>query len=115
MNSEPTLPPANNCFYCDEQLEKAPGGRGGKGIGPNHRTIDHVIPKSNGGLNRQANRVWACRWCNTSKGNKTIENWVRWLQRAEVSQWKETARRKRRKVIGRWMDGKIVAPVTNPH
>ena len=111
MTFEPSLPPSTNCFYCDEQLDKAPGGHGG--LGPNTRTIDHVIPKSNGGLGKQQNRVWACRWCNTSKGNKTVENWVRWLQRADIKEWKQVAARKRRKVIGRWMDGKIVASVTN--
>lgn len=105
---EPTLPRATNCFYCDEQLDKGPSGKGG--LGPNVRTIDHVVPKSAGGLGKLGNRVWACRWCNTSKGNKTVVNWIHWLTRADVKEWKQTAVRKRRKVLGRWMDGKIVLP-----
>ena len=34
-------------------------------------TLDHVIPKSRGGLNTWTNIVTACKDCNQKKGNKT--------------------------------------------
>ena len=38
----------------------------------NPPTRDHVTPVSKGGDNIKENVVPACRWCNTSKGNKII-------------------------------------------
>jgi len=34
-------------------------------------TLDHVVPKSRGGLNTWTNIVTACKDCNQKKGNKT--------------------------------------------
>lgn len=36
-------------------------------------TIDHVIPRSKGGLDSWENMVACCSPCNTKKGNKTLE------------------------------------------
>jgi 5-methylcytosine-specific restriction endonuclease McrA len=36
-------------------------------------TIDHVLPVSKGGANTIDNVQPLCRWCNTSKGTKTID------------------------------------------
>ena len=36
-----------------------------------HLTIDHVIPRSKGGLNTWENVVIACETCNQKKGNRT--------------------------------------------
>jgi 5-methylcytosine-specific restriction endonuclease McrA len=47
------------CAYC--------GGYG--------NTIDHVIPRSQGGLSTPANCVCACRKCNEEKANRTPEQW----------------------------------------
>ena len=106
---EPSLPPATNCFYCGEGLEKP---KRNNSHTPYTATIDHVVARRNGGLGKLNNRVWSCHWCNNSKGNKSVENWVLWL-RNQPHDLSAVAARKRRKVIGRWMDGKIVAPVTN--
>ena len=36
-------------------------------------TVDHVLPRSKGGLNTWENLVAACKKCNQKKGNKTPE------------------------------------------
>jgi 5-methylcytosine-specific restriction endonuclease McrA len=67
-------------------------------------TIDHVIPRSRGGVDSWENMVVACMPCNTHKGDKTPEEWGRPLYRkpkapfnkmtlalnkSNVSEWKE--------------------------
>jgi 5-methylcytosine-specific restriction endonuclease McrA len=37
--------------------------------------VDHVMPKSRGGLDVETNLVCACRSCNRSKKDKTPEEW----------------------------------------
>lgn len=39
-------------------------------------TKDHVIPRSRGGANTPENIVWACRNCNSAKGDRTPEEWL---------------------------------------
>jgi hypothetical protein len=51
------------CWYCNCLLTKKT------------LTVDHVIPVSRGGVDRPRNLVAACKWCNTSKSNKTIPEW----------------------------------------
>lgn len=41
-------------------------------------TCDHVIPLVRGGSNEHANLATACRSCNSSKGDKTLEEWPRY-------------------------------------
>ncbi len=48
------------CCYCGEQ---------------NQLSIDHLIPKSKGGSDEADNMVWACRSCNSAKGNTDILDW----------------------------------------
>jgi 5-methylcytosine-specific restriction endonuclease McrA len=40
------------------------------------RTADHVIPHSKGGTRTLTNLVAACSTCNTSKGDRTLAEWV---------------------------------------
>lgn len=51
------------CVYCGAKTE------------PLH--CDHVIPYSKGGSNDMDNLATSCQFCNTSKGNKTLEEWRR--------------------------------------
>jgi 5-methylcytosine-specific restriction endonuclease McrA len=45
-------------------------------------TIDHVLPIEQGGRHEAANIVLACGICNSSKGNRTPEQWIdRWYER----------------------------------
>lgn len=39
--------------------------------------LDHVIPKSRGGEHSLANLVAACKSCNSSKGTKSLSEWVK--------------------------------------
>ena len=50
------------CVYCGD--EKGPF------------EADHVIPKAKGGLDIESNLVCACRRCNRSKKDKTLEEWL---------------------------------------
>lgn len=38
-------------------------------------TVDHVLPIVRGGPNDDDNLVACCRYCNTSKGAKPVEEW----------------------------------------
>ncbi|MBU1023745.1 HNH endonuclease [bacterium] len=49
----------NTCQYCNSQ-EK-------------HMTVDHVIPKHNGGQTVWENLVCSCRACNSKKGGRTLK------------------------------------------
>jgi len=49
-----------SCYYCGEIKTLA---------------IDHVIPRKRGGSDSNENIVFACYWCNMSKGAKLIEEW----------------------------------------
>lgn len=44
--------------------------------GKKGKTVDHVIPKSKGGLTTPKNCVCACEKCNTKKGNTDKENFI---------------------------------------
>lgn len=43
--------------------------------------MDHLVPKSKGGWNSSDNSVWACKSCNSSKGNQNV---LRWLERKNM-------------------------------
>lgn len=47
------------CRYCGTQLKSG------------QRTLDHVLPKSRGGLRQPSNLVTACRPCNNRKAERT--------------------------------------------
>ena len=38
--------------------------------------VDHLIPRSRGGLDSADNTVWSCSTCNISRGNKGIFQWL---------------------------------------
>lgn len=42
-------------------------------------TIDHVTPKSAGGILNDANRLVVCRTCNEDKDNWSLKAWWNWL------------------------------------
>lgn len=57
----------NICYYCNKEI-----------IGK--KTIDHKIPVSKGGTNDKENLVLCCVHCNSQKGNKTEEEYKKWLK-----------------------------------
>lgn len=53
--------PVRECAYCGSDADI---------------TTDHVMPRSRGGSDAPDNIVWACRSCNSAKGNRTPEEWL---------------------------------------
>ncbi|MEE7442657.1 HNH endonuclease [Methylobacterium oryzae] len=70
------------CHYCDGQTFETQHCINGKWqrpagqVSPNEATIDHVIPKSQGGNSYPANLVLCCHTCNQEKGNKPYDEFV---------------------------------------
>src|SRR6266404_2884162 len=56
----------NSCAYCGTDLAL---------LGVQERTQDHVVPLSRGGLHEALNVVPSCKSCNSSKCDKTPEEW----------------------------------------
>jgi len=53
-----------HCGYCRRPLP-----------GPWAGVLDHAIPRSRGGSDGASNAVLACKPCDFTKGNRTIEEW----------------------------------------
>lgn len=56
------------CFYCSRPLNDY------------SRTVDHLIPKCDGGIKSNDNKVHACKSCNQLKGNMHPEHFVEALE-----------------------------------
>jgi 5-methylcytosine-specific restriction endonuclease McrA len=70
------------CCYCGLKAK----GVVGRGI----MTIDHVLPRAQGGSNDPINMVVACKPCNTKKADQTPEQArMRMLYPAREPQWDE--------------------------
>lgn len=54
------------CLYCRVDLNR-------RADDPRQLTLDHWVPKSQGGSNRVRNLVLACATCNRRKGDKPAE------------------------------------------
>ncbi|MCP3805475.1 polymorphic toxin-type HINT domain-containing protein [Allokutzneria sp. A3M-2-11 16] len=62
------------CEYCGREVVRRPSTPGVPGR-PDDAQIDHIEPKSRGGHGGDHNGAVACRNCNRSKSNKTLEEW----------------------------------------
>lgn len=58
------------CYYCGCILHLCSNGR-------TRMTIDHLIPKCNGGSDDIANLVPACKICNCKKGDKNPDEFIK--------------------------------------
>jgi 5-methylcytosine-specific restriction endonuclease McrA len=58
------------CFYCDQTLSVPPAGECNHTNGPDTATLDHIIPRSQGGSNEIRNLVLACLSCNGARGDE---------------------------------------------
>lgn len=63
----------NICQYCGDKLSKS------------RCTIDHVVPKAQGGKNKWDNTVCSCFKCNNAKGDRTPQEAGMFLQRTPTT------------------------------
>ena len=61
----------NFCFYCGNPIQGTPD-------------IDHVKPRSKGGLNKLKNLRISCPSCNRSKGAKSLNEFLKYRNQAEL-------------------------------
>jgi len=57
------------CFYCSRRIDQ------------HRRCLDHVVPRAELGQNSYRNLVSCCLDCNSQKGERPAEEFVRWLYR----------------------------------
>lgn len=68
-NRQATLHIRPRCFYCGDVLTRA------------RHTIDHVQPRARNGTDERGNLVRACKSCNETKRDMTLEEYRDWLKR----------------------------------
>lgn len=56
------------CAYCEKDLDKERGP---------HLTVDHVVPRTQGGANHISNLVTCCDECNKKKGHLLLDQFIR--------------------------------------
>lgn len=62
------------CVWCGQKVATGPGIRDGQ---PGRlATLDHLVPRSEGGSNRPANLVTACLECNSERAGKELDDWL---------------------------------------
>lgn len=59
----------DTCIYCE---------------GKTDLTLEHILPRSRGGPDVADNARWACKSCNSSKGDKRLYEWFELERRYEV-------------------------------
>ena len=81
-----TLPPALTCkrVSLDEIIERDGGRCAWCGAAPWRRdlTLEHVLPRSGGGVTTGDNALVACRRCNRERGSKPVVAYIRALRDA---------------------------------
>ena len=58
----------SNCYYCGNALDEY------------SRTVDHILPKSKGGVLSKKNKVYSCLQCNQLKGDKTPDEFLDFME-----------------------------------
>jgi hypothetical protein len=87
-------------FYCLRRLR------------PMVRCIDHVVARVRGGRNGYRNLVSSCSECNSQKGERRAEDFLRWLYREERLSAGELSGRLR--ALHALASGKFVPPLPGP-
>lgn len=73
--------PPERCGYCGIDVHVydtgAPNGEWrGRTVPKDQRTVDHVLPRSEGGRGHGTVKVVCCSGCNDSKANRTPLEWL---------------------------------------
>lgn len=66
------------CYYCGQSVSRERNTRLARHA-PNAATIDHVVPRCDGGSDL-GNRVCSCHSCNNLKGANTVETFMHVLR-----------------------------------
>lgn len=82
MRHRKNKPGRRKCWYCGVTLTNET------------RTVDHVIPKSQGGKNTKENLTSCCEPCNQQKGAKSLDEFRQ--ERGYVAFWGEMNERRTR-------------------
>lgn len=69
------------CVYCGKSLEEM--------IFYKTYTIDHKIPIAKGGGNEEENLVISCRSCNSRKGTKTHNQYIKFINIYKTERYKK--------------------------
>lgn len=85
------------CFYCLRRLT------------PTVQCLDHVVPRAKLGRNSYRNLVSSCMECNSQKGEKAADDFLRWLYRHRCLTGAELAARLR--TLDALASGKLPPPV----
>ena len=64
-------------------------------------TADHLHPRVHGGRGR-ANKVPACKYCNSHKSSRTVEQFRQWVQARVFDKAKRGGAPLGKHVLGRW-------------
>lgn len=56
------------CVWCNVDLSSP--------VDPAERTLDHVIPREEGGGNNASNLVTSCLTCNSERGSRSAALWI---------------------------------------
>ena len=72
----------NVCYYCKKSIDDYT------------RTVDHLIPESQGGIRANANKVPSCSDCNRMKANQTPEEFSKTVSSIIYYEKLEFGRRK---------------------
>lgn len=79
---------SSQCFHCGSSMPDPLPQRERHRKRPDAATIDHVLPRTLGGMESWLNEVAACRACNATKADRmpsAIELWrLAWLKQGEL-------------------------------
>lgn len=64
------------CFYCDEPVSLNVRNVPGSPFPPYMATLDHIIPKCEGGERNEENSVCACWRCNNKRGTMPADQFL---------------------------------------
>lgn len=65
---------SGNCFFCGRKLNRYH--RSEIPLDELRPTVDHVKPKSDGGILSKKNKVYACTDCNSIKGDMNVDQFI---------------------------------------
>ena len=69
---------SGKCFYCEKEMNLDDANT------PDSPTIDHIVPRSEGGVTSIFNLVCACGECNRSKGSTPVIAFMTMIRQRKI-------------------------------